>query len=48
MTTLGRIIRMRCQDNTNSNLPYRESKLTLILKEPLSGNGKTIMIVTVC
>lgn len=34
-------------DNKNSYVPFRESKLTRILKESLGGNSKTVMIACV-
>jgi kinesin family protein 5 len=45
LTTLGRCIKA-LTSGTNEFVPYRESKLTLILKESLSGAAMTTLIVT--
>lgn len=45
LTTLGRCIKA-LTSKTSEHIPYRESKLTLILKESLGGNSKTTLIVT--
>lgn len=45
LTTLGRCIKaLTC--GGGEHVPYRESKLTLILKESLSGAAMTVLIVT--
>ena len=33
--------------NTNSHIPYRDSKLTRILKDSLGGNARTIMVACI-
>ena len=45
LTTLGRCIKA-LTGGSNEFVPYRESKLTLILKESLSGAAMTTLIVT--
>ena len=45
LTTLGRCIKA-LTGGANEFVPYRESKLTLILKESLSGAAMTTLIVT--
>ncbi|KAH9597880.1 Kinesin motor domain [Trypanosoma melophagium] len=52
LTTLGRVIDMLADmaknaDSQWSMPPYRESKLTFILKDSLGGNSKTFMIATI-
>ncbi|RNC33452.1 putative kinesin K39 [Trypanosoma cruzi] len=52
LTTLGRVIDMladmtKNKDSQWSMPPYRESKLTFLLKDSLGGNSKTFMIATV-
>ena len=44
LTTLGRCIKALTSDA--KHIPFRESKLTLILKESLGGNAKTCLLVT--
>lgn len=49
LTTLGRIISMISDKKTNKiAIPYRESKLTMVLQNSLKPNSKTVMIVTLC
>jgi len=49
LTTLGRIISMiGDKKSKNIAIPYRESKLTMILQNSLKANSKTVMIVTLC
>lgn len=45
LTTLGRCIKA-LTSKTETHVPYRESKLTQILKESLGGNAKTALICT--
>jgi kinesin family member 5 len=45
LTTLGRCIKALTSGG-GEHVPYRESKLTLILKESLSGSAMTTLIVT--
>jgi kinesin family protein 5 len=45
LTTLGRCIKA-LTGKPGEHVPFRESKLTLILKESLGGNSKTSLIVT--
>jgi kinesin family member 5 len=45
LTTLGRCIKALTSKG-GDHIPFRESKLTLILKESLGGNSKTTLIVT--
>ena len=49
LTTLGRIISMiGDRKSAKVAIPYRESKLTMVLQNSLKTNSKTVMIVTVC
>ena len=49
LTTLGRIISMiGDKKSTKMAIPYRESKLTMVLQNSLKPNSKTVMIVTIC
>jgi kinesin family protein 5 len=43
LTTLGMVINALCDGA--SHIPYRDSKLTLILKNSLGGNSKTTLII---
>lgn len=43
LTTLGMVINALCDGN--SHIPYRDSKLTMILMEALGGNSKTTLII---
>lgn len=45
LTTLGRCIKA-LTGKPGEHVPFRESKLTLILKESLGGNSKTSLVVT--
>ncbi|KAE9412338.1 hypothetical protein Angca_003877, partial [Angiostrongylus cantonensis] len=48
LAVLGRVIRTLSSGYPrDGNVPYRESKLTLILKESLGGNSRTADIVNV-
>ena len=48
LSTLGNVIHALTSkdENNNGHIPYRDSKLTRILKESLGGNYKTYLIVT--
>ena len=46
LTTLGRCIKA-LSSRKDEHIPFRESKLTMILKEALGGNAKTSLICTV-
>lgn len=43
LTTLGMVINALCDGN--SHVPYRDSKLTMILTDALGGNSKTTLII---
>jgi len=45
LSTLGRVIEGLVKGN--SHVPFRESKLTMMLKEHLIGESKTLMFVNV-
>ena len=45
LLNLGRVIRAIINDE--NNIPYRDSKLTTILKDSLGGNAKTSIIATI-
>ena len=47
LLTLGKCINILAEQKKNQHVPYRDSKLTKILKESLGGNSKTIMIACV-
>ena len=50
LTTLGLVINSlleNTQGNKNRHIPYRDSKLTFILKDSLGGNSKTYMIAAI-
>lgn len=34
-------------ENSKKFIPYRDSKLTFLLRESLGGNSKTVMIATI-
>lgn len=46
LLTLGKCLSILAE-NKNSYVPFRDSKLTRILKESLGGNSKTVMIACV-
>jgi len=45
LSALGNVINALCQTK-RSHIPYRDSKLTFILKESLGGNCKTTLLIT--
>lgn len=47
LTTLGMVINALACEKTRSHIPYRDSKLTSILRDSLGGNSKTFLIATV-
>jgi kinesin family member 18A len=47
MAALGNCINALCDANRRGHIPYRDSKLTRLLKFSLGGNCKTVMIVCV-
>ena len=48
LTALGRCISMLADKKSNKTLiPYRDSKLTMILKNSLTVNSKTVIIINV-
>ncbi len=47
LLALGSCINALCDSRRNSHIPYRNSKLTRLLKFSLGGNCKTVMIVCV-
>jgi hypothetical protein len=47
LLTLGKCISILSEKKTNAFIPYRDSKLTRILKDSLGGNSKTVMIACI-
>lgn len=47
LSTLGKVITALAKNTKSSNIPYRESKLTRILRDSLGGKTSTILIATV-
>src|SRR6201992_647470 len=47
LLALGSCINALCDPRNSNNVPYRNSKLTRLLKFSLGGNSKTVMIVCV-
>ena len=45
--TLGKCISILAEPKKGAFIPYRDSKLTRILKQALGGNSKTVMIACV-
>lgn len=49
LSSLGRVISMLADKKSNKlAIPYRESKLTMLLQNSLKASSKTAMIVTIC
>ena len=44
LSALGKVI--NCISKGDNHIPYRDSKLTRLLKESLGGNSQTTMIIT--
>jgi kinesin family protein 15 len=50
LTVLGLVINTlvdNCLQNAKRHVPYRDSKLTFMLRDSLGGNSKTVMIASV-
>ena len=51
LLSLGNCIKALCEQNEKSNkkvyVPFRDSKLTRLLKDSLGGNSRTVMIATI-
>ena len=47
LLTLGKCISILAENKKPAFIPYRDSKLTRILKESLGGNSKTVMIACI-
>jgi kinesin family protein 18/19 len=47
LLTLGKCINILSEQKKNQYVPFRDSKLTRLLKESLGGNAKTVMIACV-
>lgn len=47
LLTLGKVITLLSEGDSNSFIPYRDSALTFLLKECLGGNSSTCMIATI-
>jgi kinesin family protein 15 len=46
LTTLGMVINCLSGDKSN-HVPFRNSKLTFVLRDSLGGNSKTFLIATI-
>eukprot|EP01035_Chromulina_nebulosa_P018038 gene18038-23680_t len=46
LSSLGDVL--EALDQKSKHIPYRNSKLTFLLQDSLSGNSRTMMIVTIC
>ena len=47
LTSLGMVINALASEKPRTHIPYRDSKLTCLLKDSLGGNSKTFIIATV-
>ena len=47
LVVLSRVIQKINKNKKGNRIPYRDSKLTLILKDSLGGNSKTLIIGTI-
>jgi len=47
LSTLGKVIKCLASRKGSDHVPYRDSKLTFLLKNSLGGNSKTLMIANV-
>merc|ERR1711879_215387 len=47
LLALGNCINALCQDKKQKHVPYRDSKLTRLLKDSLGGKCKTVMIANI-
>ncbi len=47
LTTLGMVINALTSEKQRNHIPYRDSKLTNLLRDSLGGNSKTLMICAI-
>ena len=47
LTTLGMVINALASDKPKVHIPYRDSKLTCLLRDSLGGNSKTFIVATI-
>jgi len=47
LSALGNVIAALSSQSTKGHIPYRDSKLTMLLEESLGGNSHTVMVNTV-
>ena len=47
LSTLGMVINALTCEKTRTHIPYRDSKLTCLLRDSLGGNSKTFIIATI-
>lgn len=44
---MGDVITNLCRGSQRSHIPYRDNKLTHLMKDSLGGNSKTLMFVNI-
>lgn len=47
LTTLGMVINALASEKKRTHIPYRDSKLTCLLRDCLGGNSKTFIVATI-
>ena len=47
LTTLGMVINALTSELQRTHIPYRDSKLTNLLRDSLGGNSKTYIVATI-